>query len=68
MQKAPPSNQRKQTNLETANAMFKEAFLVKKTRFAKENPFLSESEINKLTADYFRNLPDEDEKLKGRTL
>jgi hypothetical protein len=52
----------KQTNLETANQMFKDAFLVKKSRFAVENPQLSEQEIYKMTADYFRNLPDNDGK------
>ena len=58
----------RQSNLEIANAMFKDAFLVKRTRFAKENPKLSASEIDKMTAEYFKNLPDEDRKIKGRTL
>ena len=53
---------RKSTNLEMANTMFKEAFLVKRTRFAKENPHLSEFEIDKMTANYFRNLPDDEGK------
>ena len=59
---------RKQTNLETDNAMFKEAFMVKKTKFAKENPTLSETEINKMTAEYFKSLPDTDAKIRGRTI
>lgn len=53
---------KKQTNLETANVMFKEAFLVKRTRFFKENPQLSDVELDKMTADYFRNLPDDEGK------
>jgi hypothetical protein len=45
-------------NLEMANQMFKDAFLVKKTRFSHEHPELSDIELNKMTANYFRNLPD----------
>lgn len=67
MKKSEESNtqRKRQTNLETANAMFKDAFLVKRTRFAKENPGLTDTEIDKMTAEYFRNLPDEDEKIRG---
>lgn len=54
--KAPPQ---KQTSLETANEMFKAAFLVKKTRFSQENPHLSEEELNKMTALYFRRLAEQ---------
>lgn len=50
---------KKQTNLETANEMFKAAFLVKKTRFAQENPHLTEDELNKMTALYFRKLAEQ---------
>lgn len=57
-------SQLRQTNLETANAMFKNAFLMKKTRFAKENPSLSENEVDKMTADYFLHLPREN--IKGQ--
>lgn len=48
----------KQTSLETANEMFKAAFLVKKTRFAEQNPHLTEEELNKKTALYFRELAE----------
>ena len=51
-----PSSLRRQTNLETANQMFKDAFLVKKTRFAHLYPELSDSELHKMTAEYFRRL------------
>jgi len=51
-----PSPLSRQTNLETANQMFKDAFLVKKTRFAHLHPELSESELHKMTAEYFRRL------------
>lgn len=47
---------RKQTNLETADAMFKDAFLVKKARFSHLYPELSDLELMKLTADYFKKL------------
>ena len=47
---------RKQTSLETANQMFKDAFLVKKTRFSHLHPELSDQELHKLTAEYFRKL------------
>ncbi|MGZ3775083.1 MAG: hypothetical protein ACXVCY_18935 [Pseudobdellovibrionaceae bacterium] len=54
------SSLKRQTSLdETANEMFKAAFPVKKTRFAQENPNLSEEEINKMTALYFRKLAEE---------
>jgi hypothetical protein len=45
-----------QTNLETANQMFIDAFLVKKTRFSHLHPELSEAELLKMTAAYFRAL------------
>ena len=53
---APPP--RKQTSLETANEMWKDAFLIKKTRFATENPGLSDEELTKMTAAYFRKLSE----------
>ena len=46
----------RQTSLETANEMYKAAFLMKKERFAKENPQLSEKELLEFTSAYFRNL------------
>jgi hypothetical protein len=52
----------KPTNLEMANQMFKDAFLVKKTRFSKLYPTLSDDELHKITAEYFRNLPDDEGK------
>ncbi|MCB0411377.1 MAG: hypothetical protein KDD22_02555, partial [Bdellovibrionales bacterium] len=53
---------RKWTNLEIANQMFKEAFLVKKTRFSHLHPELSDEELHKMTIEYFRNLPDDEGK------
>ena len=53
---------RKWTNLEMANQMFKDAFLVKKTRFSHLHPELSDEELHKMTIEYFRNLPDDDGK------
>ena len=47
---------RKQSSLETANEMWKDAFLVKKTKFASENPGLSDEELTKMTAAYFRKM------------
>jgi phage antirepressor YoqD-like protein len=47
---------RKQTSLETANQMYKDAFFIKKTRFSHEHPELSNEELTKLTVDYFRKL------------
>ena len=48
----------RQTSLETANEMWKDAFLMKKTRFAKENPNLSDEALMKMTAAYFRKLAE----------
>lgn len=50
------------SNLEMANQMFKDAFLVKKTRFSKLHPELSEEKVQRMTVDYFRNLPDDEGK------
>jgi hypothetical protein len=50
------TQKRKQTNLETADQMFKDAFLVKKTRFSHLHPHLSDEELTKMTAEYFRRL------------
>jgi hypothetical protein len=57
MAKIAPSS-RKQTNLETANEMFKAAFLIKKERFAKLNPDLSEKELYQKTVAYFHKLSE----------
>ena len=62
MKKAPPQMKRRQTNLETADAMFKDAFLVKKARFSHLHPELSEPELLKMTAAYFRKLNEEKSK------
>ncbi len=51
-----PLKKRKQTNLETADAMFKDAFIVKKARFSHLYPELSDLELMKLTAAYFKKL------------
>lgn len=45
-----------------ANQMFKDAFLVKKTRFSYLHPELSDEELHKMTIEYFRNLPDDEGK------
>lgn len=50
---------RKQTNLETADAMFKDAFLVKKARFSHLHPELSEQELVRMTAVYFKKLNED---------
>ena len=47
------------TNLEIADQMFKDAFLVKKTRFSHLYPHLSDGELIKMTAQYFRKLNEE---------
>lgn len=50
---------RKWTSLELADQMFKDAFLVKKTRFSHLYPDLSDEELQKMTANYFRKLNEE---------
>lgn len=47
-----------QTVLETANQMYKDAWLVKRTRFQKLYPDLSSAELDKKTAQYFAQLKD----------
>ncbi len=49
----------KYTNLEMANQMFKDAWLVKHTFFQKKFPNLTTEEVNKMTAQYFANLKDD---------
>lgn len=62
MQNLSSFKKRKQTNLETADAMFKDAFLVKKARFSHLYPELSEPELVKMTAAYFKKLNEEKSK------
>jgi hypothetical protein len=50
---------RKPTSVEIADQMFKDAFLVKKTRFSHLHPELSDEELHKMTAEYFRKLNEE---------
>ena len=50
------TQKRKPTNLEMADQMFKDAFLVKKTRFSHLYPELSDDELIKMTAKYFKEL------------
>ncbi len=50
---------KKQTKLETADAMFKDAFLIKKARFSNLQPELTEAELIKRTAAYFKKLNEE---------
>lgn len=47
----------RQSSLETAEAMYLEAFALKKLKFARECPELSEEELQRKTAEYFSNLP-----------
>ena len=47
---------RKQTKLETADQMFKDAFTIKKARLSHLNPNLTAQELQKLTAEYFKKL------------
>ena len=49
------------TSLQVANAMYQEAFLVKRTRFALEFPLRSGPEIDRMTAQYFAGLPSSPE-------
>jgi hypothetical protein len=51
------SSPKRQSNLETANEMYKMAFLVKKNKFSREFPKLTESEILQKTMKYFKELP-----------
>lgn len=50
---------KKQTNLETADQMWKDAFLIKKTRFSHLHPELSEEQLHKMTVEYFKKLNEE---------
>lgn len=54
--KESPPLTRGQKNILMADRMFRDAFLVKKTRFSKAHPELSDEELNKMTAQYFREL------------
>ncbi len=50
---------RRWTSLELADQMFKDAFLVKKTRFSHLHPNLSDEELQKMTVEYFKKLNEE---------
>ena len=50
------SHKRKWTSLEIADQMYKEAFLVKKTRFSHLHPGLTEAELHQMTVDFFKSL------------
>lgn len=50
------NQKRKPTKLEMADQMFKDAFLVKKTRFSHLHPELSDEDLTKMTANYFKKL------------
>lgn len=58
MKKMKPQPTNQQSSLETANEMFKAAFQVKKSRIKTLNPELSDEDLNKKTALYFRNLSE----------
>jgi len=58
----PPTPKKRPANLEMANQMFKDAFLVKKTRFSHLHPELDDDHLNKMTANYFRKLNEEKSK------
>jgi hypothetical protein len=55
----PSPVKRKWTNLEIADQMFKDAFLVKKTRFSHLHPELSSEELHQMTVEYFKKLNEE---------
>jgi hypothetical protein len=44
------------SSLELANRMYIDAFLIKRHKFARENPALSDIEVDKLTRHFFLNL------------
>jgi len=44
-----------------ANQMFRDAFVMCRTRFAGEHPELSPEELDRLTAKYFAELPESPE-------
>lgn len=53
------SSSKKQTKLETADQMFKDAFLIKKTRFSHLYPHLSKEDLHLMTVAYFKKLNTE---------
>jgi hypothetical protein len=53
----PPTTAGRPTALETANEMYKFAFLTKKHKFAKKFPDLSDKELHQKTVAYFVALP-----------
>jgi len=52
----PTKNKKRPTNLEMANAMYKDAFVMKKERIRVLFPKLTEDEIHEKTLEYFRSL------------
>lgn len=52
--------ERKYSSLEIANQMYKDAFAVKKQKFALLFPELTEQEIQEKTAAYFRKIAEEE--------
>jgi SRSO17 transposase len=57
------ADKKNQKNMHLANQMWKDAFLVKKTKLALENPNLSDLEIEKKTIEYFKSLNKRDKAL-----
>lgn len=49
---------KKQSSLETANEIFKMAFLIKKAKFSSSDPNLTDSQLNQKTALYFRKISE----------
>jgi hypothetical protein len=47
---------KKLSNLEAANEIFKAAFQIQKQRISEKLPHLSDTELQQKTADYFRAL------------
>ncbi|OGQ34151.1 MAG: hypothetical protein A3F16_06140 [Deltaproteobacteria bacterium RIFCSPHIGHO2_12_FULL_43_9] len=47
-------NRQKQSNIETANEMYKFAFDVKKEQFSKQYPNLLEEELVQMTSQFLR--------------
>ena len=50
--------QPRQAVLETANEMYKQAFLVKRTRLAVANSAMSDAELDRMTVLYFSKLKE----------
>lgn len=57
-EKIPKLKRLQQSSLETANQMYKDAWLVKRTKFQKAHPELSARQIDEKTSAYFAKLKD----------